>query len=342
MLAEAGALIGEPKPIQHPVKFYERGDRPLEIVSSRQWYVRTLVIRERLLERGRELRWHPPHMRHRFEAWVEGLNGDWNISRQRFFGVSFPVWYPVHEDGSIDHDHPLLAADDRLPVDPSSDVPEGYARTNGESPGASSVTPTSWTPGPPPHSPRRSRAAGRTTPTSSRGCSPWISDPRRTRSSGPGCSARSCGPNSSTAVCRGRHRHLRLGSRPGTQEDVEVARQRGDPAAPFGVPWRRRGAVLGGERPARGRYGGGRGADEGGSASRHQSPQRLTFALTRLGTQTADHTTAVTAPLDLAMFAGSRMSSSKPRRHWTRTTTHAPWSAPRPSSGRFVTTTSNW
>ncbi|HVA02216.1 MAG TPA: valine--tRNA ligase [Acidimicrobiales bacterium] len=135
MLAEAGALIGEPKPIRHPVKFYERGDRPLEIVSSRQWYVRTLAMRERLLERGRQLHWHPPHMRHRYEAWVEGLNGDWNISRQRFFGVSFPVWYSVHDDGSIDHDHPLLAAEDRLPVDPSSDVPDGYSEGQRGAPG---------------------------------------------------------------------------------------------------------------------------------------------------------------------------------------------------------------
>ena len=135
MLGEAGALVGEPKPIRHPVKFYERGDRPLEIVSSRQWYVKTLVMRERLFERGRELHWHPPHMRHRYEAWVEGLNGDWNISRQRFFGVSFPVWYPANDDGSIDHDHPLLASDDRLPVDPSSDVPDGYREDQRGEPG---------------------------------------------------------------------------------------------------------------------------------------------------------------------------------------------------------------
>ena len=135
MLAEAGALIGEPTPIRHPVKFYERGDRPLEIVSSRQWYVRTLALRQRLLERGRELRWHPPHMRHRYEAWVEGLNGDWNISRQRFFGVSFPVWYPVDSDGSIDHDHPILASESRLPVDPSSDAPVGYTDDQRGEPG---------------------------------------------------------------------------------------------------------------------------------------------------------------------------------------------------------------
>jgi valyl-tRNA synthetase len=135
MLSEVGALVGEPRAIRHSVKFYERGERPLEIVSSRQWYVRTLALRERLLERGRELRWHPPHMRHRYEAWVEGLNSDWNISRQRFFGVSFPVWYPVGHDGSIDHDHPILASEDRLPIDPSSDAPEGYTDDQRGAPG---------------------------------------------------------------------------------------------------------------------------------------------------------------------------------------------------------------
>jgi valyl-tRNA synthetase len=135
MLADAGALVGEPKAIRHPVKFYERGERPLEIVSSRQWYLRTLSLRERLLERGRELRWHPAYMRHRYEAWVEGLNGDWNISRQRFFGVPFPVWYPVGADGSTDHDHPLVPSEDRLPLDPSSDVPDGYTEAQRSMPG---------------------------------------------------------------------------------------------------------------------------------------------------------------------------------------------------------------
>jgi valyl-tRNA synthetase len=135
LLAEAGQLVGEPRTVTHPVKFYERGERPLEIVSSRQWYVRTLAMRELLVRRGRELRWHPPHMVHRFEAWVEGLSGDWNISRQRFFGVPFPVWYPVADDGSVDHGHPLVASEDRLPVDPSSDVPDGYVEDQRAQPG---------------------------------------------------------------------------------------------------------------------------------------------------------------------------------------------------------------
>ena len=126
LLAESGHLIGEPKPVRHVVKFYERGERPLEIISSRQWFVKTLDFREDLVKRGRELHWHPEHMRARYESWVEGLNSDWCVSRQRFFGVPFPVWYALDERGEPDHEHPLLASEDRLPVDPSSDVPDGY------------------------------------------------------------------------------------------------------------------------------------------------------------------------------------------------------------------------
>jgi valyl-tRNA synthetase len=126
LLAESGDLVGEPRPIRHAVKFYEKGDRPLEILTSRQWFVRTLPLRDELLARGRELRWHPAWMRARYESWVEGLNSDWAISRQRFFGVPFPLWYPVGEDGEVDYAHPITAPEPRLPVDPSSDVPDGY------------------------------------------------------------------------------------------------------------------------------------------------------------------------------------------------------------------------
>ncbi|CUU55832.1 valyl-tRNA synthetase [Parafrankia irregularis] len=129
-LRESGALLGEPRAISHPVKFYEKGDRPLEIVSTRQWYIRNGgrddQLREQLRARGGELRWHPDYMRVRYENWVDGLNGDWLISRQRFFGVPFPVWYPLDEAGDPRYDEPIVAAESALPVDPSSDVPPGY------------------------------------------------------------------------------------------------------------------------------------------------------------------------------------------------------------------------
>ena len=125
-LRASGDLVGDPKPITHPVKFFEKGDRPLEIITSRQWFIRTLDSRQALLERGRELKWHPPYMETRYENWTNGLNGDWCVSRQRFFGVPFPVWYPISDVGRVDHDRPIMASEAQLPVDPSSDVPEGY------------------------------------------------------------------------------------------------------------------------------------------------------------------------------------------------------------------------
>jgi len=134
-LRESGDLVGEPRAISHPVKFYETGDRPLEIVTSRQWFVRTLAHRDELLRRGEELRWHPDFMKHRFRSWVEGLNVDWNISRQRFFGVPFPVWYPLDDEGQVVYGEPLLADLARLPVDPSSDTPDGYDESQRGEPG---------------------------------------------------------------------------------------------------------------------------------------------------------------------------------------------------------------
>ena len=135
LLAAAGDLVGEPRPITHPVKFYEKGDRPLEIVSSRQWFIKTIEAREALIGRGRELAWHPPFMRARYENWVEGLNGDWCISRQRFFGVPFPVWYPLAADGRVEYERAIPATEDRLPVDPSTDVPPGYVPEQRDRPG---------------------------------------------------------------------------------------------------------------------------------------------------------------------------------------------------------------
>jgi valyl-tRNA synthetase len=125
-LRESGDLVGEPRAITHAVKFYEKGDRPLEIVTSRQWFFKTIELRDALIARGRELKWHPEYMETRYENWVNGLNGDWCISRQRFFGVPFPVWYPISDLGRLDYERPIAAREDHLPVDPSTDVPPGY------------------------------------------------------------------------------------------------------------------------------------------------------------------------------------------------------------------------
>jgi valyl-tRNA synthetase len=135
MLKESGDLIGDPRPITHAVKFYEKGDRPLEIVTSRQWFVKSMDVRDALIERGHELEWHPPYMQTRYENWVRGLTGDWCISRQRFFGVPFPVWYPIRADGAVDHEHPIVPDESRLPIDPSTDVPDGYAAEQRHQPG---------------------------------------------------------------------------------------------------------------------------------------------------------------------------------------------------------------
>ena len=126
MLRKAGALAAPPTPVVQAVRFYERGTRPVEILTSRQWFIRTSELTPALLASSAELSWHPAAMRSRFQTWVEELPSDWMVSRQRFFGVPFPLWFPVADDGTVDHDTLLLPEEARLPLDPSTDVPEGY------------------------------------------------------------------------------------------------------------------------------------------------------------------------------------------------------------------------
>jgi valyl-tRNA synthetase len=126
LLLEDDDMVGEPTLVTRAVKFFEKGERPVEIITSRQWFVRTMAHTDELIARGRELRWHPPYMRARYEDWVNGLTGDWCVSRQRFFGVPFPVWYPLDEHGAVVYGQPIAASEQQLPVDPSTDVPDGY------------------------------------------------------------------------------------------------------------------------------------------------------------------------------------------------------------------------
>jgi len=129
-LKASGELMGDPKPITHAVKFFEKGDKPLEIVTTRQWYIRNggrdAALRTKLLSRGAELKWHPEYMKVRYENWVEGLNGDWLISRQRFFGVPLPLWYKLDANGNPDYDQIIVPEENQLPIDPQSEVPQGF------------------------------------------------------------------------------------------------------------------------------------------------------------------------------------------------------------------------
>ena len=139
LLRESGDLDGDPTPTSRMTNFYEKGDKPLEIVSTRQWYIRNggrdVELRDELVARGDEITWVPPHMKHRYQNWVTGLNGDWLISRQRFFGIPFPVWYSLDAEGEPDYEHPLLPAEADLPLDPSTTAPGGYDEAQRGKPG---------------------------------------------------------------------------------------------------------------------------------------------------------------------------------------------------------------
>jgi valyl-tRNA synthetase len=117
-LAEADLLL-ESHPIQQSIRVHERCDTPVEYIIVWQWFVRLLDHKEQLLEAGRKVHWHPEHMQARYQSWVENLSWDWCISRQRFFGVPFPLWYCT-ACGEV-----ILAQEDQLPVDPLAAQPQG-------------------------------------------------------------------------------------------------------------------------------------------------------------------------------------------------------------------------
>ena len=115
---ESRDLILGTRPTAQSVRVHERCDTPVEYIVAPQWFVRVLDFKQELLDAGEELTWHPPHMKARYTEWVENLSWDWCISRQRHFGVPFPVWY------CASCGNPALAHDAQLPVDPNEQTPQ--------------------------------------------------------------------------------------------------------------------------------------------------------------------------------------------------------------------------
>ncbi len=114
---EEASLLLDRQPTNQSVRVHERCDTTVEYIVARQWFINLLDYKEELLQAGAQVRWHPDHMQARYRNWVENLKWDWCISRQRYFGVPFPVWY-CEECGEV-----ILAEEDQLPVDPSDQEP---------------------------------------------------------------------------------------------------------------------------------------------------------------------------------------------------------------------------
>ncbi len=114
---EAEGYLRDRWEITHAVQVHERCDTPVEFRVSKQWYVEILDHKEEYLEAGQEMDWYPEKMFTRYKHWIEGLEWDWLISRQRDSGIPFPVWY------CEECDHPIVAEREDLPVDPLSDDP---------------------------------------------------------------------------------------------------------------------------------------------------------------------------------------------------------------------------
>ena len=122
VLKDAGLLMNQVA-VKQVVKCAERSGAPLEILTVPQWFVKVLDFKDELLEKSAQVNWHPRHMKIKLDVWIKSLNWDWCISRQRFMGVSFPVWYSKREgeEGKI-----LVADIDQLPCNPATTLPIGY------------------------------------------------------------------------------------------------------------------------------------------------------------------------------------------------------------------------
>lgn len=117
LLSENGLLL-KSESITHTVAVHERCGKEIEIIPSRQWYIDILSNKELFLKAADEINWYPAHMKNRYTIWVENLKWDWCISRQRYFGVPFPVWY-CKDCGKV-----IIANEKSLPVNPLEAQPE--------------------------------------------------------------------------------------------------------------------------------------------------------------------------------------------------------------------------